>query len=221
MKKIALLFVATTLLISTAYRVDAQDDMYSGRNENSYSGIKGGFNLSTLSIDNYSDKNLKPGFHVGVFSKIGVTEHFAIQPELLYSLKGLKYSYDDTQGASGDSKFNLHYVDLPVYMVFNLSPDFAIQAGPYVSYLAYANEDTDATILDAFNIDRDKEIDRDNFNSFDYGLSAGMTFDLNPLLLGFNYNLGLKQVAKEDSDAETLLGDAHNNVIQVFVGLRF
>ncbi len=183
-------------------------------------GIKGGLNLSTLSVDGSDDSNLKAGFHAGVYSKIPMSSYFAIQPELMYSGKGVKVNYDESAVASGESQFNLHYIDLPVLLVFNLSEDFSIQAGPYVSYLIGANTETDASFFGA-DIDSEDELDRDHFQSLDYGFSAGLGFDLNPLLFGFRYNIGLQQVAKDDDVSYDLLGDAKNSVIQLFVGLKF
>lgn len=184
-------------------------------------GVKGGLNLSTLSIDNNNDKNLKAGFHAGVFTKIPLTESFAIQPELLYSMKGVKYNFDDNILADGSANFNLNYLELPVKLVFNLSEDFEIQFGPYVSYLMNANVDTDAKVLGFWNISGKDELDRKNYNALDYGLSVGLGFDFNPLIIGFNYNLGLNPVAKEDNLSRDILGKAKNSVIQIYAGIKF
>lgn len=188
--------------------------------QESVTGIKGGLNLSSLSTDGNDDKNLKMGFHAGVFSKIPFSESFAIQPELLYSGKGIKLNYDESGVAEGDTKFNLNYIDLPVKLVFNLSEDFELQFGPYVSYLVNANVDTDAEFFGG-DINSVDELDRDHFNSLDYGLTAGLGFDLDPMIFGLNYNLGLNQVAKDNDVSYDLLGDAKNTVIQVYVGLKF
>jgi len=217
MKKIIIAFTIFTGLVAS---MPAGAQEYSYR-ENSAIGLKGGLNMSSLTIDENSDKNLKFGFHVGAFNKIPISDRFAIQPELLYSVKGLEYSYENTTGVDGESQFNLHYIDLPVLLVFNLAEDFSFQIGPYIGYLAHANVDTDATILNSFGINENEEIDRDNFNKFDYGLTAGMTFDLDPFLVGFDYSMGLNPVSRDDKSAKILLGDAKNRVIQVFAGLKF
>ena len=188
--------------------------------QNSYSGIKGGLNLASLSADGNSDKNLKMGFHAGVFTKIPLSESLAIQPELLYSGKGIKLNFDESMVADGEAKFNLHYIDLPVKLVFNLAEDFSFEVGPYVSYLMSANVDTDGEVFGA-DFTSEDELDRDHFNSIDYGFSAGLGFDLDPMIVGFNYNLGLKQVANSNDVAEDLIGDAKNMVIQAYVGFKF
>ncbi|MFW5822355.1 MAG: porin family protein [Tangfeifania sp.] len=184
-------------------------------------GLKGGLNLSNMTVEGNDDSNLKAGFHLGVFNKIGITESFSIQPELLYSAKGFLNNYDNSAIADGETKFNLNYIDLPVKLVFNLSRDFEFQLGPYFSYLAGANVDTDAQVLEFFNIDSTDELNRENFNAFEAGLTGGLGFTIDPLVFGFNYNLGLTQVAKDDEPTEAMLGDAKNTVIQVYAGILF
>ena len=207
MKKVFLFFAAAGLFITPT--IKAQESSV---------GIKGGVNLSTLSIDDADDSNMKLGFHVGVFNKIALTESFAIQPELLYSRQGVKADFDDVE-----TKFNLNYINLPVKLVFNLSEDFEIQFGPYVGYLVNAKFKADGE-LGPFNIDSEDDIDRDNFNTIDYGLTAGIGFDLDPLIIGINYNVGLNGVVNDDKADDfpyNRVGDAKNSVIQVSVGLKF
>ncbi|MCG6188339.1 porin family protein [Maribellus maritimus] len=210
MKKIVIITLSIILISGTA--------LYA---QESQSGIKGGLNLSSLTTDGNNDKNLKTGFHAGVYTKIPLSESFAIQPELMYSGKGIKLNYDESAFADGETKFNLNYIDLPVKLVFNLSEDFEFQFGPYVGYLINANVDTNAEVLDFWNIESNDELNREHFHSLDYGLTAGLGFDLEPLILGFNYNLGLNQVAKDDDASYDILGDAKNSVIQVYVGMKF
>lgn len=208
MKKTLLI---TLILLGVVTQINAQ---------NSITGIKGGLNLSSLSTDGNSDKNLNPGFHAGVFTKIPLSESLSIQPELLYSGKGIKLNFDESAVADGEAKFNLNYVDLPVKLVFNLAEDFSFEVGPYVSYLLGANVDTDGEVFGA-DISSEDELDRDHFNTFDYGFTAGLGFDFDPMIVGFNYNLGLKQVADDDDVSYDLIGDAKNMVIQAYVGFKF
>ncbi|HKL34464.1 MAG TPA: porin family protein [Tangfeifania sp.] len=210
-KLIKILFLSLILLSASIYTFG----------QNSRFGFKGGLNLSNMTVEGNDDSNLKAGFHAGVFNKIGITESFSIQPELLYSAKGFKLNYDESAIADGETQFNLNYIDLPVKLVFNLSRDFEFQLGPYFSYLAGANVDTDAEVLEFFNIDSTDELDRENFNAFEVGLTGGLGFTIDPLVFGFNYNLGLTQVAKDDEPTEVMLGDAKNTVIQVYAGILF
>lgn len=183
-------------------------------------GIKAGVNFSNMTIDDSDDSSLKTGFHAGVFGRMGISEQFSLQPELLYTTKGLTNTYDNVL-AEGEAKFNLNYIEIPVNLVYHLAEDFSFQLGPYISYLANANVSTDNSVLDFFEIDTNDNIDRDNFKSFDFGLTGGLDFSLDPVVLGFKYNLGLVKVAKDNIPAEQLLGDARNTVIQVYAGILF
>lgn len=189
--------------------------------QNSGFGAKGGLSFSNMTVEGNNDQNLKFGFHAGIFNKFSISENFAVQPELLYSVKGFKNNFDDNVFADGEAKFNLNYIDVPVKLVYNLAPDFDFHFGPYVGFLAGANVETNAEVLDYFNVNSQDELDRDNFNALDIGLTAGMGFTLDPVILGFNYNVGLTKVAKNDRPTEEMLGDARNTVIQVFVGIMF
>jgi hypothetical protein len=174
-----------------------------------------------MTVEGNNDNNLKFGLHAGIFDKIMITEAFALQPELLYSSKGLKNNYDESLIADGETRFNLNYIDLPVKLVYYLAEDFSFQFGPYVGYLVNANADTDAEVLNFFDINSEDEIDRGRFNTIDFGLTGGLGFELDPLVIGFNYNFGLTQVAKNDDLSEEMLGDARNTVIQVYAGILF
>jgi hypothetical protein len=210
MKKITIALFLAGYLFAT--QVSAQNSVF---------GAKGGLNFSNMTVEGNNDQNLKFGFHAGVFNKISISEFFAVQPELLYSGKGFKNNFDNIIFVDGEAKFNLNYIDFPVKLVYNLAPDFDFHFGPYVGYLASANVETNAEVLDYFDVSTQDELDRDNFKTFDVGLTAGMGFTLDPVILGFNYNLGLTKVAKDDRPTEEMLGDARNTVIQVFVGIMF
>jgi hypothetical protein len=209
MKK--MMFICTIALVLSVGAISAQESRF---------GIKGGLNLSTLTTDDFDDKNLKPGFHIGVFNKVSLGDALAIQPELLFITKGAKYSYDNPL-VDGDTKFNLNYIELPVKLVVNLIEVIEVQFGPYLGYLVSAKSETNAEVLDFWNIDSDEEIDREQFKPFDYGLSLGVGLDLNPLIVGVNYNLGLTPVANEEKISDDILGGAKNSVIQVYVGIKF
>jgi hypothetical protein len=183
-------------------------------------GLKGGLNLSNMTVDNSSDKTLKAGFHVGTFGKFEITDVFAIQPEFLYSTKGFTNTYDNIL-AEGEAKFNLNYLEIPINVVYNLSEDFAFQLGPYIGFLTNANVNTSTEILNFFQIDSSDDLDTDNFNRLDFGLTAGLSFNLDQIIFGFNYNMGLTKVAKDNMPSQPLLGDARNTVIQIYAGIIF
>jgi hypothetical protein len=183
-------------------------------------GVKAGLNLSNMSVEDASDKTLKTGFHAGVFTKLPFTDVLSVQPELLFSTKGVKYSFDNLL-AEGETNFNLNYIEIPINLVYNLADDFEFHLGPYIGYLANANVDANTEILNFLEIDTGEDIDREHFKSFDLGLTAGLNFSLEQFVFGFKYNLGLTPVAKDEFPARTMLGDAKNSVIQLYGGIKF
>jgi hypothetical protein len=205
---IKILFFSVILISTSAY------------GQMSRFGVKGGLNLSNMTGDNTNDNTLKAGFHAGAFGKFEITEEFAIQPEFLYSAKGFTSTFDNIL-AEGDAQFNLNYLEIPINVVYNLSEDFAFHLGPYLGYLANANVSTNTEILNFFQIDSSDELDTNNFNRLDLGLTAGLNFNMNRLIFGFNYNLGLTKVAKDNMPTQQMLGDAKNTVIQIYAGIIF
>jgi hypothetical protein len=208
MNKIFILLIALSFIINEGIAQEPKG------------GIKGGLNLSYLTLDDANDKNIIPGFHAGVFVKVPVTEGFSLQPEVLYSMKGTLVNYSATI-ADGESRYNLNYIEVPLYIVFNLSDDFNFHVGPYAAFLLNAKVNSDVSVLSIINVDNEEDLDRDNFNLFDYGLSGGLGFSYEKLELGFNYGLGLQRVVKEDELLDLLLGDSRNSVIQIYLALSF
>lgn len=179
-------------------------------------GIKGGLNVSNLYVDEVHDENPRFGFNVGVYGQIFSSDVFAIQPEILFSTKGARTEYREGFGpfvTEGDAKFNLNYLELPVLAVFKLGDAAEIHVGPYFSYLLSANIDVDG------DIDGFEELDRDHFNAWDYGIAAGVGFNLGNAQIGARYNYGLQKIANSDA-ADTFLGDSKNSTAQVYISFN-
>lgn len=175
-------------------------------------GVKGGLNLSNLYVDDVDDENARVGFHVGVYGQIFSTETFAIQPELLYTTKGTETEW----GGLIDQTitFKLNYLELPVLAVFKLGEAAEIHVGPYFSYLLSANIDTEGDLGGST-----EDLDRDNFNAFDFGLTGGFGLNFGAVQVGARYNYGLSEIADSDA-AELMLGDAKNSCAQLYVALN-
>lgn len=180
-------------------------------------GVKGGINLSNLYVDDVKDENMKVGLNIGAYAKIPITRGFSIQPELLYSSKGSKVTYDNVFG-NGEYRFNLNYVEVPVLAVFNVARNFNIHAGGYAAYLASANI---KRIDDEGDIDKIADLNEDNFRRFDYGLVGGVGFDIHNFTLGARYNYGLNEVGKSGNPSSEVLKDAKNSAINLYVGFGF
>jgi Outer membrane protein beta-barrel domain len=210
MKNVLKLFiVACGLLAGSAYAQEQNATRI---------GVKGGANFSNFRVDEVADNNVKVGLNLGLFAKLPVSQAVAIQPELLYSSKGSKLTYDNFLQGEGEYRFNLNYLELPVLGVFSIGEHFNIHAGPYVAYLTSANikdMNDDGSIQDI------ADLNEKNFNRFDYGLAAGIGVDFNGFIAGVRYNYGLNEVGESGSLSGQLTSDSKNSVATVFVGFGF
>lgn len=185
-------------------------------------GLKGGVQLSNLYVDNVDDENAKFGFQAGLYFRNQITENFALQPELIYSLKGSEIAYSSfsipglIEGGSGSYRFNLGYVELPVLAVVTVGA-FSIHAGPYIALLTNANI---KNVDDDGDIEEITSLDRDDFNTFDYGIAGGIGFNLPMGILGLRYTYGLNEIGKSDI-AGRVTEDSKNAALSLYAGFHF
>ncbi|HSC52755.1 MAG TPA: porin family protein [Phnomibacter sp.] len=185
-------------------------------------GIKAGANFSNFFIDEVDDANMKVGFHGGVYAQLPISALFSIQPELLYSSKGSKITYNNFIMGNGEYRFNLNYIEMPVLAVVHLGPSINLHAGPYIAYLAGVN----VTNLDENNnsVDQITSLDADDYNRFDYGLSGGVGFTVDALNFGARYSYGFSAIG-ENSDnvslANYVFRDTKNSNFQLYLGFSF
>ena len=181
-------------------------------------GIKGGFNFSNLYVDDVKDEHVKFGGNIGLFAKLPLVKGLSIQPEILYSSKGAKVTYDNVFQGSGEYRFNLNYVEAPILLVVNLTPNFSISGGGYISYLAAANIKTvnsDGTVEGVNNLKAD------DFHRFDNGLVGGVSVDIQNFTVGARYSYGLQTIGKSGSLSGDLTKDSKNSTASVFIGIAF
>lgn len=100
--------------------------------------IKGGLNMSNFYGDDLSDKNLKPGFHIGVGADLELVPNVALQTGLFFSTKGAKYSYDVPIVGKVEYNINANYLQLPVHVAYKIDvtpgTKIVFHAGPYIAY---------------------------------------------------------------------------------------
>lgn len=180
-------------------------------------GIKGGINLSNLYVDDVKDENMKVGANFGVFAKFPITKGFSIQPEVLYSSKGAKLTYDNIFG-SGEYRFNLNYIEVPVLAVFNVSKNINLQAGGYAAYLTSAN--IKRLKSGSSEADDVADLKTDNFKRFDYGLVGGVGFDIQNFTIGARYNYGLNEIG-DGGIAGEATKNSKNSAFTFYIGLGF
>ncbi len=145
-------------------------------------GIKGGLNLYTISGDNDGNNSYKPSFHIGLLGHIHMSDKFALQPELVFSGQGTKYTLN-----GNDVNLNLNYVNVPLMFQYMFDNGFRLQAGPQVGFLVSAEADGNDV--------------KDNLKGVDFGAGIGASY-VNPASgFGFDarYNYGLSNINENDA----------------------
>ncbi|WP_420317880.1 porin family protein [Ekhidna sp.] len=177
------------------------------------SGIKGGANFSNLYVNDVSDENMKIGLNLGLWHQAA---NEAFQAELNYSNKGAEIIYDGALG-SGKYRYNLNYLEMPLQFVGHVG-DFNLHVGPYLGFLVGVNvKDVDSD----GSVNGVAQLDRDDFNTIDYGLSGGAAIEFDASQIGLRYNYGLREIGKSGSFAGEAASNAKNSVFQLYVALDF
>jgi len=148
-------------------------------------GTKIGLNSYTINTDNNSGFDSRIGIHAGLLGHIHISEDFALQPEIVYSMQGAK---------SGNNELKLDYINIPVNVQYMFDNGFRLQAGPQLGLLINAKADNNNS---SSNI-------KDDFKNIDAGLTFGVGYVHPPTDFGIDlrYNLGLNDIS-ESSNVES------------------
>ena len=213
MKK-SIITIAASFLILLALHVPVQAQV---NKDLPRLGIKGGVNFSSLYTQDSYDTKMLTGFNIGLFSKVPITGHIALQPEFYFTTKGAEVTYNNAF-VDGIARFKLNYLELPLLLAINVTDNFNIHAGPYAAYLVSGKVSNESNV-NAF--DFEDNINSDDFNRFDAGIAVGAGVDVGSLGLGVRYNYGLSTVGKEKSFMGTTytFPDAKNGVLNFYVAL--
>ena len=212
MKKSITLIATILLLICTLYTPGKAQKTNAPR-----FGIKGGANFSTLFTKNSENNKSIAGFNVGLFSKLPLTETFAFQPELYFTTKGGEVTYNNTF-VNGTARFILNYIEMPLLLVIHITDNVNIQAGPYAAYLVSGKVKNESNV----NLfDFADNINTDDYNKFDAGVTAGASIDFRTVSFGARYSYGLTTVGKEKSFSGTTytFPDANNGVLNFYMAV--
>ena len=180
-------------------------------------GAKAGLNLATQ--PKIPNNNMRPGLYAGMFADYTFNDFVGLQSELLYSMIGTNYSYDNFSGS-----YKTDYIVLPVLVKLYVAKRLSLDLGPQFGYMV---SDKRKYIITDFYY---KKFDV----SFGMGFSCKIT---NKFDLTGRYYLGLTKIMKDSgtrSDIKCLTGtcdyvrfnsdiyeDIRNSVIQFGISYRF
>ncbi len=164
-------------------------------------GVKAGVNLANIhasqvsSIESYKTN---ASFHAGALASIPLFSNFVLQPEIMYSGEGTKYTND-----GDNSTINTAYVNIPVLFKYKDPSGFFAEIGPQFGVLATAKEKSGAVSVDV----------KSSFKSTDVSGCIGIGY-LSSLNIGIDarYTMGLTDIMASSNGST---GTAKNNVIQI------
>jgi len=184
MKKISLL----ALIVMTSTMVFAQPPKF---------GLKAGLNVATLTDVPGLNWSNRIGLHAGALAHIHITPQFAVQPEVVYSGQGAKYTINGEEHTLG-----LDYINIPVQLQYMFDNGFRIQTGPQLGLLINTK--------DKVNGQNSQFFSSEDFKSTDVSWTFGLGYlTYSGLGIDGRYNLGLTNI--NDAGANSL----KNNVFQV------
>ena len=172
-------------------------------------GVKAGLNLSKCFGD-LLPQDWKTGFCGGTFVAIYLNDVLAIQPEVLFSMKGTKWTLGD---ATTTAKLN--YCEIPVLVKVAApsgSPNrFLVFAGPYLGVKLSA-KGTVATP------EGEQTREDQTIRKTDFGMVLGTGVDVRH---GFSTFLIDIRYVVSIADIDDLPGEAKNKVVSLMIGYAF
>lgn len=193
-------------------------------------GIKGGLNLANmLEKDDdatYSnDYSMNPGFHLGVTLDVPFNNFLSFEPGLLFTTKGMKYE-DDFMGVDVTAKANLYYLDIPLALKASHDLGGGLRMfgtfGPYIGIglsgkIKATAEYQGQKETEEVDVEWGNDENEDYLKRLDMGLTFGGGVEINSLMIGISYDLGLLNISAYQDEGTT----SKNRVLKFSVGYRF
>lgn len=168
-------------------------------------GVLGGFTSSSTKASDISTESVSL-YHAGLAAKVSLPFNLAIQPQLVYQVKGTAVD------GSVDFSMKTGYVEVPVQLQWG--PDLLI-CRPYVlaePFVGYAvNVKSVASVAGVEKIVKDfKDL---NLNRFEYGLGVGAGVEFWRLQLAIKYFWNFGELTGEAKDlAGAISGAAYDAI---------
>lgn len=168
-------------------------------------GVLGGFTSSSTKASDISTESVSL-YHAGLAAKVSLPFNLAIQPQLVYQVKGTAVD------GSVDFSMKTGYVEVPVQLQWG--PDLLV-CRPYVlaePFVGYAvNVKSVASVAGVEKIVKDfKDL---NLNRFEYGLGVGAGVEFWRLQLAVKYFWNFGELTGEAKDlAGTISGAAYDAI---------
>lgn len=167
-------------------------------------GAKAGANI--FKIDGTAMKDeFKFGYNVGGFAELNFSEHWGIQPEVMWNQTNYRTANNFNEiypGGKSDLEGKLNYLSIPVLLSFSPAKFISFQAGPQFGILL----SKDKTLFDN---------GKEAFKNGDFSMLGGVQLNIGALKLGGRYVVGLANINDIDDRDKW-----KNQGFQVYLGTR-
>ncbi len=181
-------------------------------------GARAGVNLANMiggGVDTVSTVRYRTGIVGGIFAEYGFSDFLAVQPELLYSMKGVRYE-SLLLSKTWSTSWKFDYLEIPILAKIRFpareNVTSWIVVGPAPAILLSAKRKWEYEGLPPKTDDV-----RETTKSFDVGFTAGAGFGVpaGKGTLAFDGRYTLGTIATDDSGADK---DTRNGVVTITVG---
>ena len=167
-------------------------------------GAKAGANI--FKIDGTAMKDeFKFGYNLGGFAELNFSEHFGIQPEVMWNQTNYRTANNFNEiypGGKSDLEGKLNYLSIPILASFSPVKFISFQAGPQFGILL----NKDKTLFDN---------GKDAFKSGDFSMLGGVQLNIGALKVGGRYVVGLANINDIDEKEKW-----KNQGFQLYVGIK-
>lgn len=160
------------------------------------------------------DTTYRTGFAVGGFIAWRFDSGFAIQPEVLYTQKGVKVTAREA-GVSADLRVKTDFLDVPVLARYTFGKVVRgyVFAGPSFDFKMSAKME-----VKALGTSEEEDLSED-VESFEFAFVFGGGVEFGPVLLEARWSEGLTDLGKEAAGEPSV--DIKSRTFLILGGLRF
>jgi len=172
-------------------------------------GVKAGANMFKVNGQSF-DQSFQYGYNVGGFAELNFTNHWGIQPEVMWNQTNYRTGdhFDAIfPGGPNDLKGKLNYLSIPILLSFRPIKFISLQAGPQFGILMSGDQNL-------------VENGRNAFKKGDFSLVCGAQLNLGGLKLGARYVIGLADINDVSNGTVTNPETWKNQGFQLYAGLR-
>jgi len=170
-------------------------------------GIKGGLNFANVNVSQSAGTNYnnRTGYHFGAFTLFKLSK-IGIQPEVLFSKQGTKYT---VSGTNVDANFD--YINIPIILKIYLMAGLNLQVGPQIGFVS--GGDVKSTVSGVTTTQSAKDFVKSSDTSIALGAGWDLPFGLN---IDARYNLGVSDNNNVSGSSSTV----KNQVFQISAGFK-